>query len=102
MPTNPRVSDHGRNWSQNCRVSHDARYRTQRRIEIYIASAESGTGKSTIALGLVHLLAASPARVGVFKPIVGSGDETDYLLDLLLEHTTVQSRRLWPGPGRDL
>ena len=56
---------------------------------IYIASAESGTGKSTIALGLVHLLAASPARVGVFKPIVGSSDETDYLLDLLLEHTTV-------------
>ena len=56
---------------------------------IYIASAESGTGKSTIALGLLHLLAASPARVGVFKPIVGSSDETDYLLDLLLEHTTV-------------
>jgi phosphate acetyltransferase len=56
---------------------------------IFIASAESGTGKSTIALGLLHLLAASSARVGVFKPIVGSSDETDYLLDLLLEHTTV-------------
>ncbi len=56
---------------------------------IYIASAERGTGKSTIALGLLHLLAASPARVGVFKPIVGSSDETDDLLDLLLEHTTV-------------
>ena len=56
---------------------------------IYIASAERGTGKSAIALGLLHLLAASPARVGVFKPIVGSSDETDDLLDLLLEHTTV-------------
>jgi phosphate acetyltransferase len=55
---------------------------------IYIASAEGGTGKSTIALGLLHLLAASPARVGVFKPIVRSADEPDDLLDLLLEHGT--------------
>jgi phosphate acetyltransferase len=55
---------------------------------IYIASAEGGTGKSTIALGLLHLLAASGARVGVFKPIVRSADEPDDLLDLLLEHAT--------------
>ena len=55
---------------------------------IYIASAEGGTGKSTIALGLLHLLAASAARVGVFKPIVGLTDEPDDLLDLLLEHAT--------------
>jgi phosphate acetyltransferase len=55
---------------------------------IYIASAEGGTGKSTIALGLLHLLAASAARVGVFKPIVRSTDEPDDLLDLLLEHAT--------------
>jgi Mrp family chromosome partitioning ATPase len=29
---------------------------------IYIASAESGAGKSAIALGLLHLLAASAAQ----------------------------------------
>ncbi|HZC10063.1 MAG TPA: AAA family ATPase, partial [Mycobacterium sp.] len=55
---------------------------------IYIASAEGGTGKSTVALGLLHLLAASAARVGVFKPIVRSTDEPDDFLDLLLEHAT--------------
>ena len=55
---------------------------------IYIASAEGGTGKSTIALGLLHLLAASAARVGVFKPIVRSTDEPDDLLELLVEHAT--------------
>src|SRR3984957_2262815 len=55
---------------------------------IYIASAEAGTGKSTIALGLLHLLAASAARVGVFKPIVRSTGEPDDLLELLVEHAT--------------
>ena len=55
---------------------------------IYIASGESGTGKSTIALGLLHLLAASAARVGVFRPIVRSTEEDDDLLELLLEHAT--------------
>ena len=68
---------------------------------IYIASPEGDTGKSTIALGILHRLAATVARVGVFRPItrrpVGqersdSGDESseerDYILELLLAHTT--------------
>jgi phosphate acetyltransferase len=55
---------------------------------IYIASAASGAGKSVIALGLLHLLAASAARVGVFKPIVRSPGEADELLNLLLEQAT--------------
>src|ERR1700744_737346 len=55
---------------------------------IYLASAEVDTGKSAIALGLLPLLPASAARVGVFRPIVRSTKETDYLLELLLEHVT--------------
>ncbi|MEO8814010.1 MAG: phosphate acetyltransferase, partial [Mycobacterium sp.] len=55
---------------------------------IYLAATEGGTGKSTIALGLLHLMAASAGRVGVFRPIVGSLDEPDELLELLLAHTT--------------
>jgi phosphate acetyltransferase len=55
---------------------------------IYVASAESDTGKATIALGLLYLLAASAARVGVFRPIVRSTDEADHLLELMLEHAT--------------
>ncbi|MBS1696272.1 MAG: phosphate acetyltransferase [Actinobacteria bacterium] len=64
---------------------------------IYVASPEGDTGKSTVALGIVHQLAASVARVGVFRPICrrtngrdpsdGQRDR-DYILELLLAHTT--------------
>ncbi len=55
---------------------------------IYLAAAEGGTGKSTIALGLLQLLTASAGRVGVFRPIVRCVDEPDDLLVLLLAHAT--------------
>ena len=55
---------------------------------IYVASPEGDTGKSTIALGLLHRLAATVANVGVFRPIVRAGADRDYILDLLLAHST--------------
>lgn len=55
---------------------------------IYITSPEGDTGKSTIALGVLHLLAATVARVGVFRPIVRAGSERDYIAELLLAHAT--------------
>lgn len=56
---------------------------------VYIASPEGDTGKSTIALGILHRLAATVARVGVFRPITrGDGEQRDYILELLLEQTT--------------
>lgn len=55
---------------------------------IYIASPEGDTGKSTIALGVLQMLCASAARVGVFRPIARSTRETDYILELLVDHTT--------------
>ncbi|BBY32701.1 phosphate acetyltransferase [Mycolicibacter minnesotensis] len=55
---------------------------------IYLAAAEGGTGKSVLALGLLNQLAASSARVGVFRPVVRSLDEPDELLELLLAHAT--------------
>lgn len=59
-----------------------------RASSIYLAAAEGGTGKTVVALGLLHLLAASSARVGVFRPIVRSLEETDEQLELLLAHAT--------------
>jgi phosphate acetyltransferase len=53
---------------------------------VYIASAEGGTGRSVIALGLLHHLVGTVARVGVFRPIVGPGQ--DPMLGLLLPRTT--------------
>jgi len=55
---------------------------------IYIASPEGDTGKSTIALGIVHRLAATVAKVGVFRPITRLGEDRDYILELLLPQTT--------------
>ncbi|MGK2880405.1 MAG: phosphate acetyltransferase [Mycobacterium sp.] len=55
---------------------------------IYIASPEGDTGKSTIALGVLHRLAATVARVGVFRPIARADEERDYILELLLAHST--------------
>jgi phosphate acetyltransferase len=59
-----------------------------RTTAIYVASPEGDTGKSTIALGILHRLAATVARVGVFRPITRLGEDRDYILDLLLAHTT--------------
>ena len=55
---------------------------------IYVASPEGDTGKSTIALGILHQLTATVARVGVFRPITRLGEDRDYILELLLAHTT--------------
>ena len=55
---------------------------------IYIAAPEPETGKSTIALGLLHRLTATVAKVGVFRPITRADADRDYILDLLLGHTT--------------
>ena len=55
---------------------------------IYIASPESDTGKSTIALGVLHGLAVMVAKVGVFRPITRRGEDRDYILDLLLAYAT--------------
>ncbi|MEO8529476.1 MAG: phosphate acetyltransferase [Pseudolysinimonas sp.] len=55
---------------------------------IYVASAEGGTGKSTVALGVLEALRASAPRVGVFRPVSRSNVDRDYVLDMLLEHST--------------
>ncbi|MFE3292674.1 phosphate acetyltransferase [Rhodococcus sp. NPDC059234] len=55
---------------------------------IYIASPEGDTGKSTIALGVLQMLSGSAVRVGVFRPIARSTVEPDYILELLIDHTT--------------
>ncbi|MDX1871776.1 phosphate acetyltransferase [Mycolicibacterium sp. 120266] len=56
---------------------------------IYIAAPEGDTGKSTIALGILARLAATVAKVGVFRPIARSGEDgSDYILELLLARST--------------
>ena len=56
---------------------------------IYIASAEGDSGKSTVALGVMALLARTVGRVGVFRPVARVADGSDYVLNLLLGHEAV-------------
>ncbi|TGD89083.1 phosphate acetyltransferase [Mycolicibacterium sp. CH28] len=53
---------------------------------IYIASPEGDTGKSTIALGILHRLTAMVPKAGVFRPITRR-ENRDYILELLLAHS---------------
>ncbi len=77
---------------QAVRVPADSRtHVTDSRVSaIYVASPEGDTGKSTIALGLLDRLTATAARVGVFRPITRQGPARDYILELLLAHTTAE------------
>jgi len=51
---------------------------------VYITAAEGFSGKSTVALGLTDALAGTVSTVGVFRPVARSGDDRDYVLELLL------------------
>ncbi len=55
---------------------------------IYVTSAEGRSGKSTVAVGLLEALKGTVDRLGVFRPVARSQAESDYVLDLLLEHST--------------
>ncbi len=74
---------------------------------VYVAAPEGDTGKSTVALGLLRILAGTVQRVGVFRPVTvaprvagagtGPGAESvtgtdptrDRIVEMLLQHTTV-------------
>src|SRR5699024_10513911 len=61
---------------------------------VYVAAPEGDTGKSTVALGLLRILAGTVQKVGVFRPVtiarrVGDTvDSRDRIVDMLLQHTT--------------
>ncbi len=59
---------------------------------VYIASAEPETGKSAVALGILEQLSRRVGQVAVFRPIVRSGDDPDYVLQTLLRHGGVSTR----------
>lgn len=62
---------------------------------VFVAAPEGDTGKSTVALGLLRILAGTVQRVGVFRPVTvaprANGEEPtrDRILEMLLQHTTV-------------
>ncbi|GAA1326625.1 phosphate acetyltransferase [Leucobacter albus] len=64
---------------------------------IYLTSPEGRTGKSAVALGVLDALKADVPRVGVFRPVIRSRDESgerDRVLEMLRGKAT-------PGPSYD-
>lgn len=55
---------------------------------IFIASAEPGSGKSVITLGLVNMLLCKTQKVGFFKPVVNTvaGQKKDTHIQTVLEY----------------
>ena len=51
---------------------------------VYLASPEGESGKSTVALGLVDLLARQVGRVGIYRPVTESDERVDRVVELLL------------------
>ncbi|BDA64899.1 phosphate acetyltransferase [Actinomyces capricornis] len=68
---------------------------------IYIASPNAGTGKSTVALGLVASLTKVVAKVGVFRPFVESRDNDDFLNLLLARSGSTTAPELCVGATWD-
>ncbi|MDO5700970.1 MAG: phosphate acetyltransferase [Bowdeniella nasicola] len=56
---------------------------------IYVASPEGGTGKSTVALGLIDLFTKRVEKVGIFRPVARPG-APDPLIELLLQRVSVE------------
>jgi phosphate acetyltransferase len=50
---------------------------------IYLAATEAQSGKSAVAVGILHQLSRRAGRIGVFRPIVASRD-ADELVEVLL------------------
>ena len=64
---------------------------------LYLAGTEARSGKSAVALGLVHQLARRHRRVGVFRPVVRAGALPDELLTVLVQEapTDLPPERCW-------
>jgi len=58
---------------------------------IYVAAPEVQTGWSVIAVGIINALTREVSNIGVFRPLVHSGDSHDGFLDALLSMPGVKS-----------
>ncbi len=50
---------------------------------LYLAAAETDSGKSLIVLGVMNILLSNVSRVGLFRPIVHLDEDLDHDIDLV-------------------
>ena len=65
---------------------------------IYLAGTEAGSGKSAVAIGLLHRMGRRAGRVAVFRPVVRAG-ETDVLVEALLAQLPTTTLRAQDACG---
>jgi phosphate acetyltransferase len=68
---------------------------------VFIAAAEGESGKSGVAVGVVDLLARRVERIGIFRPLVRSRNDTDELLELLVNLPAVDTATTESAIGVD-
>ncbi len=59
---------------------------------LYIAATEAESGKSLIVLGLMNILSRHVKKVGIFRPIVQSGERKDKDIELVSRHFNLSFR----------
>jgi phosphate acetyltransferase len=52
---------------------------------VYITALEPGSGKSAVVLGLTEVLSRRAGRLGYFRPLIGSADDPDADVKLVLD-----------------
>lgn len=57
---------------------------------VFVTSAEGQAGKSTVALGLLQLLAREASSVGIFRPVTATLDERDPIVELMIKQAGAQ------------
>lgn len=63
--------------------------KTNKTLGIYFTSAERGVGKTSIALGAVHLLSVAGSSIGVFRPVAPRSGQ-DNTLAMLSEYASTE------------
>ena len=58
---------------------------------LYLASLEPSSGKSLVALGLMELLSRRVDRLGYFRPVIPSDDESDSRIELMSHRYRLKS-----------
>ena len=55
---------------------------------IFVASAEPGSGKSVITIGLVNMLLCKAQKIGFFKPVINADpkQKTDVHIETILDY----------------
>ena len=65
---------------------------------LYVSATDAQSGKSAVALGILHQLARRFGRIGVYRPVAEQDDE---LVELLLAQPVVLGMEIGRASSRE-